>query len=396
MTAHAKLNASSSKRWLACPPSAKLSEKYEATTSSYAEEGTQAHALAEMWVGSWLNGSDIFENELLKGCSQDMVDYISTYVDFVIERINAARAKSTTATILLEQKLDYSEWVEEGFGTGDVVIIADGVLEIIDLKYGKGIRVDAEDNSQLRLYGLGAYNVFGPLFEFSQVDMTIYQPRLSHVSTESLSLDDLLRWGDKYVKPRAVLAWKGEGEFCAGDHCKWCPANAECRARADANLEMLKYDFREPSLLGSDEIADILSKVDDLVSWAGDVKAFALNQAEQHGVAYPGWKLVEGRSNRIITNEADAIHLLLNSGYSSTDIYNTKLKGIGDLEKLLGKTKLSLLDAFITKPQGKPVLVPEADKRPPLSSAAAAQKDFSDMGATLMEQHETVRKRLGK
>jgi hypothetical protein len=387
--AHAKLSASGSKRWLSCPGSVQLEQLFtEEDDSSFAAEGTFAHELSELHLAFLFDQIDkkehtkrLKEKKKKEFYSQDMEDYVQSYIDVVVERINTARAKTPDATILFEERLDFSSWVPEGFGTGDVVIIADGTLEVVDLKYGKGVPVSAEENSQLRLYGLGAINGFGFLYDIQSVRMTIVQPRLDSVSTEELPADTLLQWAEEVVKPGAALAVSGEGETKAGEHCKFCKAKAQCRARAEANLELLQHEFQEPGLLTLQELAEIRGKIDNLVTWAGDVKDHMLDQAEKHGVRYPGWKLVEGRSNRIYSNKDVVEQTLLDAGVTTDKIYEPKeILGITKLEKSIGKKQFTeLLSDLIVKPTGKPTLVEESDKRPELSSMASIESEFGDI-----------------
>lgn len=384
MTTHAILSASGAHRWLACPASARLEEQFPGTTSEYAREGTLAHELAELELRKFLKEitparyrsrrQQIEANELW---APEMAEYVQQHVDLVIERINAARATTPDVVVALEQRLDLSRWVPDGFGTGDVVIIADGTLEIVDLKYGKGVPVSAVANPQIRLYGLGALDGFGSLYDIDQVRMTIVQPRLESISTEEMSAEELLRWGDEVVRPTALLAYGGEGGFQAGDHCQFCRAKVQCRARAEANLELAKYDFQAPALLSNDEIAEILGRAEELQKWTEDVQAYALDQAVNHGVKFPGWKLVEGRSVRRYEDEAAVTAALLTEGYTEEQILERKLLGISAMEKLLGKKRFAdILGDLVVKPPGKPVLVPESDKRPELNSLASAQADF--------------------
>ena len=385
---HAILSASGSERWLACPPSARLEQEFESTTSQYAEEGRFAHSLAELHLGQFLGKctsqtKDKLLTEMQKNdfYSQEMEDYIQVYVDLAIEKINAARAKSEDAIIFLEQRLDFSPWVPEGFGTGDLVLVADGVVEVVDLKFGKGVPVSAIGNTQMRLYGLGAYQLFDVLYDIQTVRMTIVQPRLDNISTEELSAAELLKWGNETVRPIAKLAFDGKGEFVAGEHCVFCRARYTCRARAEANLEIAKYEFRDPPLLDQNEIADVLGRATALRSWVADVLDYALAQARDHGVRWPGWKLVEGRSNRKYVDDDEVIRALKNAGYTEKDIFEEVLKGITKMEKLLGKKKFTelLTDAgLVIKPPGKPTLVPESDKRPEINSTASAIEDFKN------------------
>ncbi len=308
-----------------------------------------------------------------------MEDHVQTYVDIAAEKINAARAKSKDAIVFLEQRLDFSYWVPEGFGTGDLTLITNDLVEVVDFKYGKGVPVSAERNAQMRLYGLGAYQLFNMLYDIRTVRMTIVQPRLDNISTEWLPIDELLTWGNEVVKPIAQLAYEGKGEFSAGDHCQFCQARYTCRARAEANLELAKYEFQDPPLLEQEEIADVLGRATELRSWVADVLDYALVQARDHGVHWPGWKLVEGRSNRKYVDDDAVADVLKRAGYKHADIFEEVLKGVTKMEKLLGKKKFTelLTDAgLVIKPPGKPTLVPESDKRPEIDPLASAKKDF--------------------
>jgi len=384
--AHAILSASGSKRWLACPPSAQLEQRFPEETSEYADEGSFAHELAELYLSLYLEKitKRTFNQRLKKLTenpfySQEMLDHVLVYVDFAVERINEARARTSDAVIMVEQRLDFSPWVPEGFGTGDTVIIADGVLDVIDLKYGKGVPVSAEDNSQMKLYGLGAVNLFELLYDIQAVRVTICQPRLDSISADEISVEELNWWADNVVRPLANLAIMGQGEYSAGDHCRFCRARYTCRARAENNLELAKYDFGLPELLSDAEIADILTKSEQLQKWAKDVYDFALDQAENHGKKWQGWKLVEGRSTRKYADEEKVAETLVWANYPVETIYTQSLLGITAMEKVIGKKKFGeLLEDLIIKPPGKPTLVPESDKRPEISSAASAAEDFKN------------------
>lgn len=386
MAAHAYLSASGSQRWLACTPSAHLEQQFEDATSVYAKEGTFAHGLAELKLQ--LELKDItkakFNRELKKlkkneFYCQEMEDYLQGYVDFVIEKINGAQAKTKDPAIFLEQRVDFSPWVPKGFGTGDVVIIADNSIEVIDLKYGRGVPVSAEGNTQMRMYGLGAINQFGMLYDFENVTMTIVQPRLDSISTEKLTVKELVSWADKEVKPRADLAWEGKGEYIAGEHCRFCKARYTCRTRAEKNLELAKHEFQDPPLLSLDEVGEILAQAAEMQKWVKDVQDYALGQAEKHGVKFPGWKLVEGRSNRKYLDSEQVAGKLVKEGYKEDEIFNKKILGITAMGKLLGKKKFdTLLADLVVKPPGKPTLVPVGDKRPEINSVAAAVEDFKN------------------
>lgn len=376
--AHAMLSASGASRWMACTPSARLEQQFENKTSDYAAEGTLAHELGELKLRKELEGlstrsfnSKVKKIQEDKLYTADMPDYVDMYVETCLERVSEAKATTPDALFKIEQRLDFSEWVPEGFGTGDFVIIADGTMEVCDLKYGKGVPVSANNNKQMMLYALGAISEFSFLYDIEKVRMTIIQPRLDNISTFEVTVEDLLKWAEEYVKPRAELAIKGEGEFCAGDHCKFCRAKAVCKARADKNMELAKYDFETPKTLDNDDIAYILSKVDELVNWAGDIKEYALEQALQ-GEEFTGFKVVEGRSNRKWTSEDDVANVLIEQGFQESMIYTRKLDGISKIESAIGKKEVQrLLKDYIVKPVGKPTLAPVTDKREPYNPAKA-------------------------
>ena len=276
---------------------------------------------------------------------------------------------------MIEQRLDFSRWVKTAW-TGDCVIVADEVLQIIDYKHGLGVLVSAGDeehggNSQMMCYALGALEAFGDIYDINQIKMTIFQPRRDNVSTYTISRDELLKWADEILAPTAQLAYVGGGEFKAGDHCRFCKVKATCRKRAEYNLELAKYDFEMPATLDDIEIAAILVKVDEMISWGNDIKEYALQQAKS-GVHFDGWKIVEGRSNRKFTDEAAVASKVKDAGY---DPYEKKLLGITAMSTLLGKKKFEeLLGELVYKPPGKSTLVPESDKRPAMNTAI---DDFS-------------------
>ena len=374
---HARLNPSSAERWIHCPGSVALAEQCPPPGSSeYADEGTKAHAIAEAKLRQIIG--EITPKELEKIIKKhqpdgEMEEATDFYRDQVVE-ILASTGKD--AELMVEQRFSLNRWAPESFGTSDAVIIGDGKIEVIDLKYGKGVRVSAKNNPQLRLYGAGAANLFEGMYDFDTVRMTIIQPRLDHVSTEELSLEELMTWMKEVVKPAAREAYDGTGEIDAGDWCRWCPAKAVCRKRAEKNLELAKMEFKSPDLLSPEEIGEVLRQADELSKWTSDVQAYALDQALA-GEHFDGWKLVEGRSNRTITDQIKAAELLKAAGFDEAILYKHELYGITQLEKNCGKKKLTeVLGDLITKPQGKPVLVPESDKREEINSAEAAKSDF--------------------
>lgn len=369
---HAVLSASSSHRWIACPPSALLCAKGTDTPSEFAMQGTDAHSLCEYKVKKALGLAAKDPTEDLTYFDSEMADSTDLYAQFVLEQTEAAKGKCSDPIVLVEQRLDFSQWVPGGFGTGDCVIVADETLTVIDFKYGLGILVSAEQNPQMMCYALGALVLFDGIYDIKEVSMTIFQPRRDNVSIYTITKEELLRWADEVLSPAAQLAAKGEGEFKAGSHCQFCKAKATCRKRAEYNLELARYDFEMPANLEDEEIEVILSKADELVSWAADVKEYALQQAVS-GKEWTGWKLVEGRSNRRYVNEAAAAEKVKAAGY---DPYDHKVLGITAMTKLLGKTKFEeLLGGYIEKPQGKPTLVPMSDKRPAMNTAA---NDFKE------------------
>lgn len=383
---HAKLSASGAKKWLNCPGSIVLESQIPEKESEYAKEGTTAHALGEAKIRLAIKEfTKAKYHKAIKNLeiTEDMESYTDDYRDFVIERFNLAKAKTKDAVLLLEQRLDYSQWVPEGFGTGDVVIIADDTVEIIDLKYGKGVLVESENNPQLKLYALGALSAYDFLYDIRNVIMTIYQPRIDNVNSCQLMDGDLLEWANTEVSPKAKKAHGDTEEFCTGKHCDdgFCKARPICKAYADKKIEVARYEFRQPSILSVDEIADILEQAESLAKWATLVKDYALDQAVSHGVTYPGFKVVEGRSNRTwAVDDTLVAAQLIGRGYQDDDIWPRKLKGITALEGYLSKkTFEEILGGMVVKPQGKPTLVPFDDKRPELNSIASAVEDFKNV-----------------
>ena len=357
---HSIYSASGAHRWMACPPSALLEQQFPSETSSFAEEGTAAHDLAEHKLKKALKMRSRKPNS--KYQTDEMDEMTDLYVEYCLEVIEKAKENCKDLQILIEQKLDFSDYVPEGFGTGDLVIVGTGTLHVIDLKYGRGVIVSAERNPQMMLYALGALSLFEMLYDIDKVSMTIIQPRVDNFSTYELSVDELLTWAEEELKPKALLASQGEGEFCAGEHCRFCRARNQCRARTLKNLELLKYEFSDPALLSDDEIAEIIGVAEELSKWASDIYTYATALAINEGKEWDGFKLVEGRTRRKFTDEEAVAETAKAAGY--TDIYKQSLISITEMEKLMGKKKFGeILGSLVEKPKGKLTLVPETDKR---------------------------------
>lgn len=386
--AHAMLSASGASRWINCTPSAKLEEEYgRPGPSVYAAEGTLAHEISELFIQHDIIGNiddnsfnikleEFMNNELFK---EEMLDVLPIYVDYCSQEYKAALEYNSMATIEIEQKLNLTEFVPESFGTADCIIINDDVMEVIDLKYGKGIPVYAQHNKQLMLYGLGALRKYDTLYDIKEVKLTIIQPRINNISTWMISVDELLRWAIEELKPAAEKAFRGEGELKAGDWCRFCAIKNKCKALADENLSLAKHEFKKPELLTEDEIADILVRAPKLVEWANSITEYALKRALE-GQTYNGFKLVEGRSLRKWVDEDLAAQYALARmpELSEDQIFDTKLKSISQLEKIVGKKRFAeLMEDAVIKPQGKPTLVPLSDKRPALGIDEAVN-DFKE------------------
>lgn len=375
MGRHALLSASSSKRWLNCAPSARLEEQFgREDAGPYAEEGTAAHALAEHKVKKCLRRRS--KRPVSDYQCDEMEECTDEYASYVMEQVELAKQDCKDPVVLIEQRLDYSAYVPEGFGTGDLLIVADKTLTVIDLKYGKGVAVDAEWNPQMMLYGLGALELFDAIYDIDTVRMTIYQPRLGSVSTWEISVSDLMAWVETELKPKVQLAIHGEGEFHCGSWCRFCKAKNTCRARAEEYLRLAQMEFKPPALLSDEEIAEVLKVADELAKWSADVYAFATDEAITYGKKWTGFKLVEGRSNRKYTDEEEVAEAAKAAGY--TDIYKKSLVGITEMEKLMGKKKFAeVLGKLVYKPQGKITLVTESDKRQEIQTATA-EADFKE------------------
>lgn len=381
---HAFLSCSGASRWLACPPSAMLESSFESTSNAAADEGTLAHALCELYLLNNLKKikSIPYQSELKKikhnqFYNNEMNGHAMDYVDFITEKLFSHK----DAMIFIEERIDLQEYVPEGFGTVDCIIIADKILDVNDLKYGKGVLVEAHENKQMMLYALGALRKYRLLYEIDKVSMTIYQPRLNNFSTYEVDAEALLKWGEEEVKPKAKLAFNGKGEYSAGSHCKFCKARNTCKALADHNMQIARFEFEDPNKLKPEDIAHILEQAMDIKTWLTNVQQYALSEAVNNGIKWPGFKLVSGRSNRKYADEAKIIAAFkkakIKDGYYLTA---PALVGIGTLEKNLGKAEVEkLVGKFIIKPEGAATLVPEWDKRPELNSAEAAKIVFDEV-----------------
>ena len=371
---HALLSASSSHRWLHCNPSARLEREFADRETTAAAEGTAAHALAEHKLKRRLKlrserPVSPFDTEEMEICTDD-------YADFVMEQVTKERRRDPDTQVFVEQRLDFSCYVPEGFGTGDCLIVSKGRLHIIDLKYGMGLLVDSEENPQMKLYALAALTQYEEQYQIKKVKLTIFQPRRENVSTWETSVAKLKKWATKDLVPKAQRAFKGEGEYCPGEWCIFCKAAVKCRARAEDKLRLAQSEFKMPPLLTDAEIEDVLAKLPDIKKWADEIQEYALAKALA-GKEWTGFKLVEGRSVRKFTDERAVVKAANAAGYH--DIYKQTLISLTEMEKLMGKAEFSkVLGALVTKPQGKPTLVPDTDKRQAIT-VSNPKNEFSEI-----------------
>jgi len=368
MGAHARCSPSALHRVLNCTPSLILSEQFNDEESQYAAEGSAGHALAESLIKKHLNlnttepTSEYYTDELVAA--------VNEYVEYVIGEIQDAKEECDDPIFAVEEKVDISDYIDDCFGTADMVIITEKVVHVIDLKLGRGVEVSAENNEQLMTYGLGILSMAEMLYDIDTVRLTIFQPRINNYSTWDISVEKLKKWGKEVLKPRGAMALIGVGDFRAGNWCRFCKARNQCRARAEEFLKLAQMEFKGPALLADAEIAEVITKADLLSKWAADIYAYAQDQAIVHGKTWPGYKLVEGRSNRKYTSEAEVEGAAKQAGY--TEIYKYSLKGITDMEKLMGKKEFArVLGRYVYKPQGKITLVPESDKRKSITKDTA-------------------------
>lgn len=374
MGAHARFSPSSGKRYLSCPPSLLLEEKYPDEQSPFAAEGSAGHAMAEHLINTHLKKrtkrpvSDYYSDELLEA--------VEDYVSYVIGQIEEAKSECEDPFFGVEMKVSLDHRIEGCFGTADMVIVDERKIHIIDLKLGKGVMVDAEENVQLMIYGLGVLDMFGLLYGTEVVELTIVQPRLSHFSTWEITAENLLKWGTEVLEPGAAKALAGEGEYVSGDHCRFCKARFTCRKRSEDFLQLARMEFAPPPELSDEEIAVVLNKADALKKWAEEVYSYAQNEAVMNHKEWPGFKLVLGRSNRRYTDETDVAQAAEQAGY--TDIYKKSLIGVTEMERLMGKKTFNeILGKLVYKPEGKITLVPDSDKREAVKTATA-EADFKE------------------
>lgn len=375
MSNHAVLSASGAHRWLNCLPSARLELEFANNESSAAAEGTAAHALCEHKLKKALHMRS--KRPVSVYNTDEMEEHSDAYLEFVMERLELAKQSCTDPLILIEQRLDFSCYVPQGFGTGDCIIIADKKLHIIDFKYGMGVLVDAVDNPQMKLYALGALEIYDSLYDIEEVSMTIFQPRRENVSTWTIRVEDLKDWAEKELKPRAKKAYDGEGEYLPGEWCTFCRAAVKCRARAEEKLKLAQSEFKLPPLLTDSEIEEVLSKLSDLTKWANEIIAYATDAAVNHGKEWHGFKVVEGRSVRKYKDEDAVAEVAKANGYK--DIFRQSLITLTEMERLMGKSKFEkILGDLIYKPPGKPTLVPLSDKRPAMN-VSNAKNEFNEI-----------------
>ncbi len=379
---HALLSASSSHRWLACPPSVRLTENYPDTTSDFAREGSLAHELAELRLQKYFTkgiGPKTFKKRVdeFKTNSlwhDEMLHHTEEYFEYVKSVYLKYKGKPFVA---IEKRVDYSRYAEGGFGTADCIVISGENLHIIDFKYGKGVAVKAEDNPQMMLYALGAVGAYWMLYDIKKIHLSIVQPRLDNISEWSLDLDKLLEFGET-VKEKAKLAFEGKGDYVAGDHCRFCPARANCRTRADDNIKLAGFTAVKPPLLSNDEVGEYLEQGSDIAAWLKDLKDFALSECLA-GRDVKGWKAVEGRGSREWIDGDRAFETLINSGIDESVLYVREPLSLAKTEKLVGKKEFSsLVGDLVVKKQGKPTLAKESDKREAITNITTAQEAFKE------------------
>lgn len=385
MAAHAILSPSAASRWLACTPSARLEQQFPSRSSDAADEGTLAHALGELEIkmsrGIIIGAYYKAEKDKLKASkyySKEMEGHVGNYAAFVIEQYNAALVTTKDAKLFVETKVDLTEFIPEGFGTADIIILADGTLHLIDLKYGKGVAVSVVNNKQLMSYALGVLRKFELFYDIKEIRLTIYQPRIDNISDWIVPVKELEEWGETVLIPGAKLAFAGEGEYKPGEHCRFCKAAAVCKANAAFNMEIAKHEFANPDLLTDAEVADVLSRITLFTAWVKTVTEYTLKTALQ-GKKWPGFKVVEGRANRVYGDTAKVEEVLIDAGFPRETIYAPQeLLGITAMTGAIGTAAFNAhVKSLLVQPKGKPALVPVTDKRPEYSGLSSALADFA-------------------
>lgn len=380
---HALLSPSAAHRWMNCTAAPLLERDEKDVSSDYAEEGTLAHAYCAFKLKHFLHlPHDEEEREIAeleaKYHTGEMDEYTDTYKSIVLEKYNAAKSKTKDAQLLVETRLDFSNYIPEAFGTSDAIIIADGIMEVIDFKYGKGVKVSAEYNPQMMIYALGAYEMFNFSYKIEHVRMTIVQPRIDNLSEYDISVPHLLNWATSSLLPKAQEAFSGNGKQHPGEWCKFCKVKAKCAALANSCMSV-QAKHPDTSKLSKEAMEkDILPRLQTIRTWLSAVEEYAQEQALS-GVQYEGFKLVEGRSIRKITDAEAVMQLFKNAGFARESyIKPTELRGISDLEKMMGKKAFAEMCAdYLIKPKGKPTLVPSSDKRPAINTAADDFKNIN-------------------
>jgi hypothetical protein len=388
---HALLSPSGASRWLACTPSARLETQFPDKAGDAASEGTLAHKLGELLIQQKAGQiSKANFNKKLKALQSSeagkkfynagMHEYCEDYAVYVMETFAAAKSRTKDAKLFLETQLDLTEFIPEGFGTTDVNIVADHILDVIDLKYGKGVEVSVVENKQAMVYGLGALSQFDLLYDIHTVRLHIYQPRMDNISVWEIDALELKVWAMDELIPKAQMAFAGEGEYVPGKHCQFCRARPTCKAHADKQIEIFDYDLKAARLLTDTEVSDILGRAKDLTSWLGELQDYALEQAVNNGKKWPGYKLVAGRSNRFYTDQETVATKLIMAGFPEEKIYKPKeLLGITEMEKTITKKVFNAeLSDLVKKPEGKPTLAPVDDERPELNSVDKCDADFAE------------------
>ena len=375
MKKHSILPPSGAHRWTHCTKSARLEQEYADTESEAAKEGTAAHALCEHKLKKALRMRS--KRPVSDYDSDEMEECSDAYVDFVMEQVEEAKKTCKDPIVLIEQRLDFTRYVPEGFGTGDCIIVSDGKLHIVDFKYGMGILVEAEENPQMMIYALGALELYDSLYDIREVSMTIFQPRRENVSTWTIPVEQLRDWAENELKPKAQLAYNGDGEYLPGEWCTFCRAAVRCRARAEEKLRLAQMEFKLPPLLTDAEIEEVLSVLPDLTKWANEITAYATDAAVSHGKEWRGFKVVEGRSVRKYRDEEKVAEAAMDAGYK--DIYRKSLITMTEMQKLMGRKNFeAILGSLIYKPPGKPTLVPVTDKRPAMN-VTNAMNEFNEI-----------------